>query len=120
MQNREFPAPAPARVNAEPCAHGFVSIFVLHSWEPTGCEAFKKRRECLYEAVDFIRVLAYSSIANQGQKRLKYSHFEVDASPGFSSSKKAPNSSSVSLTGPDCVADCTGKASRWKLLNATT
>src|SRR5215207_5294273 len=79
-----------------------------------------KRRECLYEAIDFIRVLAYFSIANQGQKRLKYGHFEVDASPGFSSPKKAPNSSSVSLTGPDCVADCTGKASRWKLLNATT
>ena len=34
--------------------------------------------------------------------------------------KKAPNSTSVSLQqGPDCVADCTGKAFRWKqLLNA--
>jgi hypothetical protein len=37
--------------------------------------AAEKRRECLHEAIDFIRVFAYFGFAKWPQKRLKYSLF---------------------------------------------
>jgi hypothetical protein len=58
--------------------------------------------------------------ANSSQKRLKYEHFDSNASPVFLSPKKTSNQGRFLFSrGPNCVADCTGKASRWKqLLNA--
>src|SRR5215213_8893530 len=44
----------------------------------------EKRREWLHEAIDFVRVFAYFVFAKSTQKRLKYGHFESDASPVFS------------------------------------
>jgi hypothetical protein len=79
----------------------------------------KKRRECLHEAVDFIRVFASFGFANRPQKRLKYGYFELDVLPVFLPLKSAKLKLGISSQGPDCVADCIGKASRWKqLLNA--
>ena len=83
------------------------------------CGAVRKRRECLHEAIDFIRVFACFEFAKHPQKRLKYRHFELDVSPVFLPSKSAKLKVGISAIGPDCVADCTGKAIRWKqLLNA--
>jgi hypothetical protein len=59
----------------------------------------EKRRECLHEAIDFIRVLASFEVAKKSQKRLKYRHFDSHASPVFLSPKKTPNLTSVSSKG---------------------
>jgi hypothetical protein len=85
-----------------------------------GCgKRFEKRRECLHEAIDFIRVFANFEFANRPQKRLKYGYFELDVLPVFLPLKNAKLKLGISSLGPDCVADCIGKASRWKqLLNA--
>ena len=48
----------------------------------------QKRRECLHEAIDFIRVLASFEVAKKSQKRLKYGHFDSNASPVFLSPKR--------------------------------
>jgi hypothetical protein len=79
----------------------------------------KKRRECytkLLILLEFSPVLGLPATAKKAkiQATLKRM-FHLFFSP-----QKAPNPSSVSLAkGPDCVADCIGKVSRWKqLLNA--
>src|SRR5690242_21495217 len=48
----------------------------------------EKRRECLHEAIDFIRVFAHFGFANRPQKRLKYGYFELDVFTRFSSLQK--------------------------------
>ena len=85
-----------------------------------GADGREKRREWLHEAIDFIRVFAYFVFAKHTQKRLKYGYFELDVLPVFLPLKNAKLKLGISSLGPDCVADCIGKASRWKqLLNAT-
>jgi hypothetical protein len=62
-----------------------------------GCgKRFEKRRECLHEAIDFIRVFANFEFAKQAQKRLKYEHLDRDVLLRFVSSKAANLKLSIS------------------------
>src|ERR1041385_1896099 len=74
----------------------------------------EKRRECytkLLILLEFSPVLGLPATA----KKAKIQATLIVMFHPFFFSSKAPNPSSVSLAkGPDCVADCIGKVSRWK------
>ena len=61
-----------------------------------GADGRGKRRECLHEAIDFIRVFAYFGFANYTRKRLKYGYFEQMLHPVFSSPDKRQTKASIS------------------------
>jgi hypothetical protein len=54
-------------------------------------ELLVKRRECLHEAIDFIRVPGAFEVAQKSSKGLKYGHFLSDVYLFFFPPKKTPN-----------------------------
>src|SRR5690349_17144756 len=94
----------------ESLTNAFPISFFTHG-SRRGVERPKKRREWLHEAVDFIRVFASLEVCQNTPKKAKIRATLIVMFHPFSSPQKAPNSSLLSLQkGPDCVADCTGKA----------